>query len=211
MIFFFNFLVDICGNKNIYYTESGLQKNLDFVVTRKFVFVFCVAFEHEINGIEFAGAIAAPMDSYAVPVSCAVAAVLIALVLCLICHRKLKRRVEEVHIDDLQQRVDEERRCYHHHHHHHHHSLLDHPQSHSHAHTHNYNQYQLEQPSPPSESERDDEHVCHDDQSSPDSVWLWSPLRTTLAPKFPRLPPLYANQDFFQRSTTSNKSGKFAI
>ncbi|XP_043287239.1 tolloid-like protein 1 isoform X2 [Venturia canescens] len=115
-------------------------------------------------------AIAAPIDNYAVPVSCAVAAVLAALVLCLICHRKLKRRVEEVHIDDLQQRVDEERRCYHHHHHHYHHSLLNHPQTHSHAHTHNYNQYQLEQPSPPSESERDDDHVCHDDRSSPDSV-----------------------------------------
>ncbi|XP_024938391.1 bone morphogenetic protein 1 isoform X2 [Cephus cinctus] len=133
---------------------------------------YCIAESLRCNGIDNCGpndssdeencAIVVPPDSYAVPAGCVAGAVLIALILCLLCHRKLKRRVQEVHIDDLQQRVEERRHC------HHHHSLLHHHQSHSHSHSHSFNQYQLQHPSPPSESEV--EHVCEEEASSPDSV-----------------------------------------
>lgn len=104
-----------------------------------------------------------PPVSYAVPAGIAAAAVLIALTICLLCHRKMKRRAQEVHIDDFQQRVDDMRYCYRHQ------SLLHRaPSTHSHGHSHNYHdEYHLEQPSPPSESEVD--HVCGDEASSPDS------------------------------------------
>ncbi|XP_034938400.1 bone morphogenetic protein 1 isoform X2 [Chelonus insularis] len=44
--------------------------------------------------------ITVPPVSYAVPVGSAAAAVLLALIICLLCHRKMKRRVEEMNIDD---------------------------------------------------------------------------------------------------------------
>ncbi|XP_011309248.1 bone morphogenetic protein 1-like isoform X2 [Fopius arisanus] len=102
-----------------------------------------------------------PPVSYAIPVAGAAAAVILAMIICLLCHRKLKRRPQEVHIDDLQQRVEDVRYCYRHH------SLPQRTSSmHSHGHTHNYSdQYHLDQPSPPSDSE----HVCGEDISSPES------------------------------------------
>lgn len=116
---------------------------------------------------KFVGHVEVPQDNYAVPAGCAASAVLVALLLCFLCHRKLKRRVPEVAIDDLQQRVEERHHCYHHH------NLLHHYQTQSHRHSHNFNQYQIQEPSPPSESEAEQEHVCGDDASSPDSVWPW--------------------------------------
>ncbi|XP_066598102.1 tolloid-like protein 1 isoform X2 [Prorops nasuta] len=95
--------------------------------------------------------------NYVVPASYTAVAVGLALVLCFICRRKFKRREPEVHIDDLQQRVDDRRHCYHHH------SFLHHPD-----HTHGFNQYQLQHPSPPSDSEA--EQYQGDEPSSPDSV-----------------------------------------
>ena len=111
---------------------------------------------------DFAGNIEVPQDNYAVPAGIAASAVLVALLFCFLCHRKLKRRVPEVPIDDLQQRVDDRHHCYHHH------NLLHHYQSPGHGHSHSFNQYQIQEPSPPSESEAD--HVCGDEASSPDSV-----------------------------------------
>lgn len=104
-----------------------------------------------------------PPVSYAIPAGSAAAAVLVALALCLLCHRKMKRRTEEVNIDDFQQRIEDMRYCYHHH-------TVFHrtPSTHSHSHPDTYNnQYHMEQPSPPSESEI--EHVCGDDASSPET------------------------------------------
>ncbi|KAK2586444.1 hypothetical protein KPH14_010719 [Odynerus spinipes] len=129
---------------------------------------YCIAESLRCNDIENCGpddtsdeencAAMVPADSYAIPAGYAAGAILVALFLCLICHRKLKRRVQEVHIDDLHQRVEERHHCYHHH------TLLQHHQDH----THDFNQYQLEQSSPPSDS--DAEHGCGDETSSPDSV-----------------------------------------
>ncbi|XP_015514875.1 tolloid-like protein 1 isoform X1 [Neodiprion lecontei] len=111
-----------------------------------------------------------PPDSYAVPAGCAAGAILIATLFCLLCHRKLKKRPQEVHIDDLQQRVEDQRHCHRHdrllHHHHHHHHR--HHQSHSHSHSHNFNQHHFQQASPSSGSEV--EHICGDEASSPDNV-----------------------------------------
>ncbi|XP_026672046.1 bone morphogenetic protein 1 isoform X2 [Ceratina calcarata] len=67
--------------------------------------------------------------SYVMPVGCAIgAAMLIALTVCLVYHRKLKKQVQTVHLNDLRQRIDERHRCYrnesllqHHHEHHRHH------------------------------------------------------------------------------------------
>ncbi|XP_046831022.1 bone morphogenetic protein 1 isoform X2 [Vespa crabro] len=98
-----------------------------------------------------------PTDSYLIPAVSAAASILVVLFVCLLCH-KLKRPIQEVHIDDLHQRVEERHHCYHHH------TLLQHHQDHIHE----FNQYQLEQPSPPSDS--DAEQVCGDETSSPDSV-----------------------------------------
>ncbi|XP_035739914.1 dorsal-ventral patterning tolloid-like protein 1 isoform X2 [Vespa mandarinia] len=98
-----------------------------------------------------------PTDSYLIPAISAAASILVVLFVCLLCH-KLKRPIQEVHIDDLHQRVEERHHCYHHH------TLLQHHQDHIHE----FNQYQLEQPSPPSDS--DAEQVCGDETSSPDSV-----------------------------------------
>ncbi|XP_012271298.1 cubilin isoform X3 [Orussus abietinus] len=103
----------------------------------------------------------APPDNYAVPVGCAAGAVLMVVLLCLVCHQRLRRRGREVPIDDLEQRVKDRRLCYHHHH-----SLLHHHQSHNHGHSHGFSQYQLQQPSPPSESEV--EHVCADERDDQD-------------------------------------------
>lgn len=102
-------------------------------------------------------------DSYAVPLCYAIGSVLIFLVVCLICHRRLRRRARGVSIDELPQRVVDDRlHCYHHH------DLLHHHQDHSHS----FNEYQLEQPSPPSESdgEIEPEHSGDQETSSPDSV-----------------------------------------
>ncbi|KAL2719162.1 bone morphogenetic protein 1 isoform X1 [Vespula squamosa] len=104
-----------------------------------------------------ASAAMVPTDSYVIPAVSAAASILVVLFVCLLCH-KLKRPVQEVHIDDLHQRVEERHHCYHHH------TLLRHHQDHIHE----FNQYQLEQPSPPSDS--DAEQVCGDETSSPDSV-----------------------------------------
>ncbi|XP_012263563.1 tolloid-like protein 2 isoform X2 [Athalia rosae] len=135
---------------------------------------YCITEELRCNGINNCGpddssdeencAIVIPADSYAVPAGCAVGAILIALLLCLLCHRQLKRRPQEVHIDDLQQRVEDQHHC------HRHHRLLHHHQSqgHSHNHSHSFNQHHFQQTSPTSESEV--EHVCGDEASSPDSV-----------------------------------------
>ncbi|XP_063987835.1 tolloid-like protein 2 isoform X2 [Diachasmimorpha longicaudata] len=102
-----------------------------------------------------------PPVSYAIPAAGAAAAVILALLICLLCHRKLKRRAQEVHIDDMQQRVEDVRYCYRHH------SLSQRTSSmQSHGHSQNYtDQYHLDQPSPPSDSE----HVCGEDISSPES------------------------------------------
>ncbi|XP_043677575.1 tolloid-like protein 1 isoform X2 [Vespula pensylvanica] len=96
-------------------------------------------------------------DTYVIPAVSVAASILVVLFVCLLCH-KVKRPVQEVHIDNLHQRIEEHHPCYHHH------ALLQHHQDHIHE----YNQYQLEQPSPPSDS--DAEQVCGDETSSPDSV-----------------------------------------
>ncbi|XP_043580060.1 cubilin isoform X1 [Bombus pyrosoma] len=81
-------------------------------------------------------------NNYAVPAGGAIGAVLIALIVCLLCHRELRRRVQTVHLDDLRHRIDERHRCYHnedllqHHHHFHHHH---------HQHQHQYQQQQQQQ------------------------------------------------------------------
>ncbi|XP_043464609.1 dorsal-ventral patterning tolloid-like protein 1 isoform X2 [Leptopilina heterotoma] len=133
---------------------------------------YCISSSLRCNGIDNCGHadmsdeenchVEVPEDNYAIPAGCAVIAVLVALSICFLCHRKLKRRVPEVSIDDLQQRVEDRHQCYHHH------NLLRHYQTQSHSH--NFNQYQIQEPSPPSESEAEQEHVCGDDASSPDSV-----------------------------------------
>lgn len=135
---------------------------------------YCISASLRCNGIDNCGYadmsdeenchVEVPEDNYAIPAGCAVIAVLVALSICFLCHRKLKRRVPEVSIDDLQQRVEDRHHCYHHH------NLLHHYQTQSHSHNHNFNQYQIQEPSPPSESEAEQEHVCGDDASSPDSV-----------------------------------------
>ncbi|XP_044013661.1 dorsal-ventral patterning tolloid-like protein 1 isoform X2 [Aphidius gifuensis] len=104
-------------------------------------------------------------QSYAVPAACAAAAVTIALALCMLCHRKLKRRAQEVHIDDLQQQVEDVRYCYHHHH-----SLLQHATDiHStyaahHAHTHNYNNDINQQHQQQQQQEHQHQHQHHHHQ-----------------------------------------------
>ncbi|XP_008555290.1 cubilin isoform X1 [Microplitis demolitor] len=134
---------------------------------------YCIAETLRCNNVDNCGpddtsdeencAITVPPVSYAIPAASAAAAVLIAFALCLLCHRKMKRRTEEVNIDDFQQRIEDMRYCYHHH-------TVFHrtPSTHSHSHPDTYNnQYHMEQPSPPSESEI--EHVCADDASSPET------------------------------------------
>ncbi|XP_043509572.1 bone morphogenetic protein 1 isoform X1 [Frieseomelitta varia] len=79
-------------------------------------------------------------SNYAIPAGYAIGAVLIALIVCLLCHRKLKRRVQTVHLNDLRHRIDERHRCYHNenllqHHHH----------FHNHQHQHQYQQQQQQQ------------------------------------------------------------------
>lgn len=89
-------------------------------------------------GTPFAGTVAPPPENYyALPASSACLAVLGLLLLCFVCHRRLKRRVQESgplgagHHDDLAQRVDERTgRCFHHHHH----QLLQHHHHHHHHH-----------------------------------------------------------------------------
>nr|XP_012138294.1 PREDICTED: cubilin isoform X3 [Megachile rotundata] len=90
-------------------------------------------------------------DNYAVPASYAVGTVLVVLIVCLFYHRKLKRRVQAVHLDQLRQRMDEKNRCYHdenllqHHHHYHHHHHNHQYHSYYHHHNHNHDQQQLQQ------------------------------------------------------------------
>ncbi|XP_043504117.1 dorsal-ventral patterning tolloid-like protein 1 isoform X1 [Polistes fuscatus] len=147
---------------------TEINKNTDcqnqFLCTRN---KYCIAESLKCNDIKNCGpddssdeencAAMVPADSYVIPAVSAAASVLVVLFICLLCN-KLKRPVQEVHIDDLHQRVEERHHCYHHH------SLLQHHQDHIHE----FNQYQLEQPSPPSDS--DAEQVCGDETSSPDSV-----------------------------------------
>lgn len=72
----------------------------------------------------------------------AIGIILMSLIVCLLCHRKLRRRVQTGHLDDLRHRIDERHRCYHnenllqHHHHFHHHH---------HQHQHQYQQQQQQQ------------------------------------------------------------------
>lgn len=103
-------------------------------------------------------------DSYAVPVGYATGGLLVALVICLVCHRLRRRPRHGMRTDEPSQRVvDDRRHCYHHH------DLLHHHQDHS---PRGFNQYQLEEPSPPSESddEMEPEQGCDQETSSPDSV-----------------------------------------
>lgn len=119
--------------------------------------------------IIIAGVAAVPTDSYTMPIVYAVGSVLVILMLCLICHRRLRRQSHNVPVNELlpQRVVDDRRHCYHHH------DLLHH-QYQNHASTHSFNQYQLEQPSPSSESDEGEteepEPDCDQETSSPDSV-----------------------------------------
>lgn len=109
-----------------------------------------------------------PANSYTMPIIYAVGSILVILMLCLICHRKLHRRSHNMPINELppQRMVDDQRHCYHH-------DLLHH-QHQNHASTHSFNQYQLEQPSSSSESDEGEaeepEPYCDQETSSPDSV-----------------------------------------
>ncbi|XP_039306033.1 cubilin isoform X8 [Solenopsis invicta] len=108
-------------------------------------------------------------DSYTLPIAYAVGSILVILMLCLICHRRLRRQSHNMPSHELSpQRILPNR-------HHCFHDDLLHHQHQNHASTHNFNQYQLEQPSPPSESdcegEADEpEPSCNQEISSPDSM-----------------------------------------
>lgn len=117
-----------------------------------------------------------PVNSYAMPIIYAIGGILMALMFCLICQRRLHRRSRSgITIDELppQRIIDDRRHCYHH-------DMLPSPYHHQpdHMSTRSFNQYQLEQPSPPSESDDDDEDEveeiedqgCDQETSSPDSV-----------------------------------------
>ncbi|XP_024877003.1 uncharacterized protein LOC112457919 [Temnothorax curvispinosus] len=112
---------------------------------------------------------AIPADSYTMPIAYAVGSILVILMFCLICHRRLRRRSHNIPINELspQRVVDDRGHCYHHH------DLLYH-QHQNHASRHSFNQYQLEQPSPSSESDEGEaeelEPDCDQETSSPDSV-----------------------------------------
>ncbi|XP_011702582.1 PREDICTED: uncharacterized protein LOC105458758 [Wasmannia auropunctata] len=109
---------------------------------------------------------AVPVD-YTMPIAYAVGSILVILMLCLICHRRLRRRSRNMPINELppERIVDDRRHCYHHH------DLLHH-QHQNHASMHSFNQYQLEQPSPSESDEGEAEEPEQGDQetSSPDSV-----------------------------------------
>ncbi|XP_018356275.1 PREDICTED: cubilin isoform X2 [Trachymyrmex septentrionalis] len=110
-----------------------------------------------------------PADSYTMPIVYAIGSILVIMMLCLICHHRLRRRSRNISINDLppQQIVDDQRHCYQHH------DLLHH-QHQNHTSTHSLNQYQLEQSSLPSESDEGEaeepEPCCDQESSSPDSV-----------------------------------------
>ncbi|EFN64302.1 Cubilin [Camponotus floridanus] len=104
-------------------------------------------------------------DNYTKPIAYAVGSILVILMFCLVCHRKLRRRSRGVPIDELPPQcvIDAiDRHCYHHH------DLLHA----DHALTHDFNQYQLEESSPLNESDEmeEPEQDCHQETSSPDSM-----------------------------------------
>lgn len=117
-----------------------------------------------------AGVAAVPADSYTMPIAYAVGSIFVGsiLILCVICHRRLRGRSRNMPINELppQRIVDDRRHCYNHH------DLLCH-QHQNHASMHGFNQYQLE-PSPSSESDEGEaeelEPDCDQETSSPDSV-----------------------------------------
>lgn len=115
--------------------------------------------------MRIAGIVATPADNYTIPIAYAVGSILVILMFCLVCHRKLRRRSRGVPIDELPPQcvIDAiDRHCYHHH------DLLHA----DHVLTHDFNQYQLEEPSPLNESDEmeEPEGDCHQETSSPDSV-----------------------------------------
>ncbi|CAK9794637.1 Tolloid-like protein 1 [Anthophora quadrimaculata] len=71
-------------------------------------------------------------DNFAVPAVYAVGGALVALIVCLFCHRKLKGRVQAVRLNNLRQRIDERHRYYHNE------NLLQHHHYHQHQHQHQY-------------------------------------------------------------------------
>ncbi|XP_032681365.1 cubilin isoform X3 [Odontomachus brunneus] len=110
-------------------------------------------------------------DSYTAPLGYVIGSILVVMMICLGCHR-LRRCMRGMPIDELPQRVvDDRRHCYYHDFPHH---YQEHPRG--------FNQYQLEQPSPPSESdgeaeveaeaetEADAEQACDQETSSLDTV-----------------------------------------
>ncbi|XP_050446232.1 tolloid-like protein 1 isoform X2 [Cataglyphis hispanica] len=134
---------------------------------------YCIAEPLQCNNIDNCGpddtsdeenCIAAiPADNYALPIAYAVGSILIILMFCLICHRRLRRRSRGIPIDELPPQcvIDAiDRHCYHH-------DLLHT----DHALTRGFNQYHLEEPSPLNESDEmeEPEQDCQE-TSSPDSV-----------------------------------------
>lgn len=114
-----------------------------------------------------AGVVEVAEENYSVAAGCAAGAIFVAIILCFACQRKMKRRVREDQIDDMQQQVDDRRHCYHHNH-----SLLDHQQHHhyqypqqNHAHSHRNSFSQMDEPALPLSDESE-----ADQASSPDSV-----------------------------------------
>ncbi|XP_036147288.1 cubilin isoform X2 [Monomorium pharaonis] len=109
---------------------------------------------------------AVPTDSYTMPIVYTVGSILVILILCLICHRRLRRSMP---INELppQRIIDDRHHCYHHH------GLLHH-QYQNHASTHNFSQYQLDQSNPLNESDEGGaeelEPGYNQESSSPDSV-----------------------------------------
>lgn len=96
------------------------------------------------------------------PLAYLIGSILLVTIICLGCYW-LRRYARGVPIDELPQRVVDDRRpCYYHH------DLLHHHQEHSRG----FNQYQLEEPSPPSDSDGEAEvdQACDQETSSPDSV-----------------------------------------
>ncbi|XP_076544897.1 cubilin isoform X2 [Osmia lignaria lignaria] len=87
--------------------------------------------------------------NYAVPASYAVGTVLVAVIVCLFYHRKLKKRVQADHLDQLRQRMDEKNHRYHNENLLQHHLIQQHNhQYHSHyhhQHHHNHNQQHQQQ------------------------------------------------------------------
>ncbi|XP_072756376.1 tolloid-like protein 1 isoform X2 [Anoplolepis gracilipes] len=135
---------------------------------------YCIAESLRCNNIDNCGpddtsdeenCIAAiPANNYAIPIAYAVGSILIILMFCLVCHRKLRRRSHGVPIDELPPQcvIDAiDRHCYHHH------DLLHT----DHALARGFNQYQLDEQSPLNDSD-DMEEPKEDCQetSSPDSV-----------------------------------------